>query len=41
MDIISLENYLRQAGIQMPSGHKGVAVLFPQRKVLVTHQIKH
>jgi hypothetical protein len=41
MDIISLVNYLGEARIQMPSGHEGVAVLFPQRKVLVTHRIKH
>jgi hypothetical protein len=37
LDVISLENYLREAGNQMPSGQEGVVVLFPQRKVLMTH----
>jgi hypothetical protein len=39
MNIITLENYLGKAGIQMASSQVGVVLLFLQRKVLVTHYL--
>jgi hypothetical protein len=32
-----MENYLRETGMQKPSGQVGAALIFPQRELLVTH----